>query len=139
MSKAKEKALTAKAILEADDLITETVDVPEWGGFVIVRTMMAGEKDRFQLGTMTQKHGEIQTDLKKMKYFRTRAVALSVVNEKGERLFTESQVEKLAKKSASAMDRVYEVAARLNGLGEGVTEELEKNLDPGPGEDSTSD
>lgn len=139
MSKVKERALTAKQILEADDLIRERVEVPEWGGYVIVRTMTGGEKDRFQMATLTQHKGEIQTDLKKMKHFRCRAVALTVIDDKGERLFTEHQVEKLAKKSAKALDRVYEVAAQLNGLAEGAAKEIEKNSEPSPDADSTSD
>jgi len=139
MSKAKEKALTATQIFEAEDLLSERVEVPEWGGYVIVRTMSGSEKDRFQMATLTQHKGQIVTDLRKMKHFRTRAVSLCAANDKGERLFTDAQVEKLAKKSAVALDRVYTVASRLNGLAEDATGELEKNSEPSPEDASTSD
>lgn len=139
MSKAKEKALTATQIFEAEDLLRERVEVPEWGGYVIVRTMTAGEKDRFQMATLTQHKGQIVTDLRKMKHFRTRAVSLCAANDKGERIFTEAQVEKLAKKSAVALDRVYAVASRLNGLAEGASAETEKNSEPSPDAASSSD
>ncbi len=139
MSKAKEKALTAEQIFQADDLTNERVEVPEWGGYVIVRTMTGVEKDRFQMATLTQHKGKIVTDLKRMKHFRTRAVSLCAANDKGERIFTEAQVEKLAKKSAVALDRVYSVASRLNGLAEDSGGEAEKNSEPSPDAASTSD
>ncbi len=139
MSKAKERALTATQILDADDLLSERVEVPEWGGYVIVRTMTGGEKDRFQMATLSQHKGQIVTDLKKMRHFRTRAVSLCAANDQGERVFTDAQVEKLAKKSAVALDRVYAVASRLNGLAEDSKRELEKNSEPSPEDASISD
>lgn len=40
--------LTREAILSADDLPAETVDVPEWGGKVRIRTMTGSERDAFE-------------------------------------------------------------------------------------------
>ncbi len=140
MTKNDFRPLTAKQILEADDLETERVETPEWGGVTLVRSMTAAEKDRYQMSQLTTKGGQIQTDIKKMKSFRARALALTIVDGKNERLFTESQVELLAKKNAGVIDRVYAVVARMNSLTDSSqSEELEKNLSPDPNDVSSSD
>jgi hypothetical protein len=40
--------LTKEQILKADDLKTETVEVPEWGGPVNIRTLTGAERDAFE-------------------------------------------------------------------------------------------
>ena len=42
-------------------------------------------------------------------------------------MFTDRDVERLGKKSALALDRIYEVAQRLNGIGKKEIDELTKN------------
>jgi len=62
-----------------------------------------------------------------MANLRARLVALSVVDDKGTRIFTDDDVKALGKKSAKALDRVFSVAQRLNGIGESDVEELAGN------------
>ena len=40
--------LSKEAILAADDLPREKVNVPEWGGEVLVRTMSGTDRDAFE-------------------------------------------------------------------------------------------
>ena len=40
--------LTRDEILESEDLATETVSVPEWGGSVIVRALTGTERDAYE-------------------------------------------------------------------------------------------
>ena len=116
--------LTREEILQADDLPVEDVDVPEWGGTVRVRTLSGAERDRFE-GSITEQRG------KKIKVkadnIRAKLVALSVVNEKGQPVFDEGDVRQLGKKSAKALDRVFDVAQRLSGISDEDVEELAKN------------
>ena len=49
------------------------------------------------------------------------------MDEQGARLFSNAEIEALAKKSGSALKRVYEVVRELSGLSEKDVEELEKN------------
>lgn len=51
----------------------------------------------------------------------------------------EADVKALGRKSALALNRVFEVAQRINGLTEEDMEELAGNLENGQSEDSTSD
>ena len=66
-------------------------------------------------------------DKPKVDDFRARFVALCLVDEKGNRLFTDKEVAQLGAKSVAALDRVYRAAQKLNALGEADSEELEKN------------
>ena len=130
-----EKILTKDEILSAKDLHTETVYVPEWGGSVIVRTITGFERDQFEASITEGKKGA-KVNLENL---RARLVALSTVNEKGERIFTLADVKALGRKSASALDKVFAVAQRLSGLTSEDVEELAKNLPKGQDEDSASD
>lgn len=127
--------LTKDAILSANDLVTEDVDVPEWGGTVRVRSISGAERDAFEQAIVTRKGKSVQTNLANI---RAKMVALCVVDEGGQRLFTDADVVALGRKSAAALDRVFSVAQRLAGLTDEDVDELAENLRPGQSDDSTS-
>jgi len=116
--------LTRDEILQVQDLPVEDVHVPEWGGWVRVRGLTAEERDRFEASILEGqgKHARV-----KMENIRAKLVAMTVVDEEGNRLFTDEDVAALAKKSAAAVQRVFDVAMRLSGLTEAAVEELAKN------------
>ena len=58
---------------------------------------------------------------------RARLVARTIVGPDHKRLFTDADVSALGAKSAAALDRVFGVAQRLNGLGRRDIEALVKN------------
>jgi hypothetical protein len=101
--------LSKDAILAADDLPRETVNVPEWGGEVLVRTMSGTDRDAFE-ASLLEKDG-------RMENVRARLVALTLCDAQGDRLFDDSEIAALGRKSARALDRVFSVAQRLNGIG----------------------
>jgi len=116
--------LNREAILAADDLRRETVEVPEWGGSVCVRVLTATEKVAFaeQLGG----------DKPDTQNFLAHLAALSLCDDAGGRLFDcNGDVEILGAKSAAALERVCEVAQRLNGLTADAVETTAKNSDSG--------
>jgi hypothetical protein len=116
--------LTRDAILGAMDIRQETVHVPEWGGDVQVRGMTGGERDALEDAVVTFRRGKKEVDLRK---FRARMVAICVVGEDGQQLFSADDVDGLAEKSAVALVRVFDVANRLSGLNAEDVEELVKN------------
>ncbi len=103
------------AILAVSDLPSVDVEVPEWGGSVRVRMLTGGERDAFEVSTLTRKGKTFETNLVNM---RARLVALTAVDENGARLFSEDDVTALAAKSAAALNRVFMAAQKLNGLTE---------------------
>jgi hypothetical protein len=111
--------LSKEAILAADDLPREVVSVPEWGGVVHVRTMTGTDRDAFEASLINRESGESGPFSKdqRMHNVRARLVALTLCDESGERLFLDGEIDALGRKSARALDRVFAVAQRLNGIG----------------------
>ena len=125
------KPLDASAILAADDLTRERVDCPEWGGFVYVSTLTGEGRDAYELSVMVREpDGTFRQDLDNM---RAKLVAACCVDDDGKRLFTAGQVAQLGKKSAAVINRLYQVAARLNGIGEQAVSDTAKNSFPARG------
>jgi len=102
--------LTRDSILQADDLPKESVDVPEWGGQVWVRTLSGTERDAFEQSMVNKKNKP------NMDNVRARFAVLTICDEAGDRLFKAADADELGKKSAAALDRVFAVAQRLNGF-----------------------
>lgn len=114
--------LSKSQILAAADLVTEDVEVPEWGGTVRVRAITAAERDAFETSVVGDGKGK-----RNLVNLRARLVALAIVDDAGQRLFSDGEAEALGGKSGAAMDRVYAVAQRLSGLTERDVKELEGN------------
>ena len=115
--------LSKEQILQADDLKRETVDIPEWGGEVLLRELRGRERDAFEEGSMDSKRNVTMTNM------RARLVALSAIDEEGERLFTAKEATELGDKSATALNRLFEVCCRLSGITSEDVDALEKNLE----------
>lgn len=116
--------LTRDAILEAQDRKTETVEVPEWGGAVVVSEMSGTDRDAYEAALFVDRAGKREVDMANV---RARLAALCIVDEAGNRLFTDADVMVLGRKSATALDRVASVAQRLNGMGARAVEDEVKN------------
>lgn len=128
--------LTKDQILEANDLKNESVDVPEWGGSVLVRTMTGADRDSFEASMVSIGSDGIRKP--EMSNMRSKLVALTVVDDAGNRIFDAIDVPMLARKSAAAIERVFDVAQRLNGLGAKAEDAAEKNSVADLSESSTS-
>ena len=124
--------LTKEQILSADDLRREQVNVPEWGGSVFVRTLTGTDRDAFEQSIIQNSE---RMDLANV---RARMAVLCVVDEKGERLFADSDAQALGAKSSLALGRIFTVAQKLNGMTDADVEDLAKNSGGGPSAASTS-
>ena len=127
--------LSKTAILAANDLKSEDIEVPEWGGAVRVRSFTGRERDAFEASMVRGEGRDRKVDLTNM---RARLVGLTVIDETGQRLFTDEEVDLLGAKSGAALDRVFAVAQKLNGLSGADVEELSKNSSGVPSAVSTS-
>jgi hypothetical protein len=127
--------LTRDEILQADDLKRESVPVPEWGGAVMVRGLDGEERDAYEATIINQRGTDVKMNLNNA---RAKLVQRSIVDADGVLLFDESDVKRLAKKSAAALQRVYDVAARLSGLSKQDLDDLTKNSENGQSGDSLS-
>jgi len=128
--------LTREAILKAKDLKTEVVSVPEWGGDVIVSTMTGEARDKMEMDVYGERRSDKDATIKNV---RAKIISFSVVDKEGKLLFGKpGDVMKLGGKSGKALDRVFVVARRLNGIGDTDIKEMEKNLEAIPSESSPS-
>ena len=120
--------LNAEAILASADLPTEAVEVPEWGGTVYVRTMNGTDRDAFEASMIdTKKPADGTKPTGNLRNIRARLCVLTACDENGKRLFRDDQADALGAKSSKALDRIFEVAQRLNGLGAKDVEALQGN------------
>jgi hypothetical protein len=106
--------LSRDDFLKAEDLVTEEVDLsdlPGYNGSVLVRGMTGRERDEFEVSTVDRRNGE-----RNLVNARARVVIRCVVDDDGKRLFDDADIDVLGGKSAAALDRLYEVAAKLSGM-----------------------
>ena len=115
--------LSRDQILSAQDVQIERVFVPEWGGEVLVRGLRGFERDEIEASMIARVGKDWRLNIHNL---RAKLVAMSVVDEHGNRIFSDSDVDALGKKSAAALQRVFEVAQRLSGLSAEDVEALGK-------------
>ena len=112
--------LNKEQILECKDIESEAVKVPEWNGEVMVQGLTLAEKDIWTDSIMEDGKASMTGATAKL-------CALCMRGEDGTPLFDESDIPALQAKSASALDRVFQVAQRLSGIGQEDIEETVKN------------
>lgn len=119
------KYLSREDILNINDFETEEVEVPEWNGTVLVKSMTGQERDKFEASLYNFKGGTRKANPENI---RAKLVALTVVDaESFEPIFTPADIELLGKKSVRALNRIFEVAQKLSGITDDDVEDLAKN------------
>lgn len=112
--------LSKSEILECKDIEKEVVKVPEWGGEVMVYGLTLDEKDIWTDSIIIDGKATMQGAT-------ARLCALSIRDDKGKLIFTDKDITSLQAKSAKALDRIFQVAQRLSGIGQEDIEETVKN------------
>lgn len=126
------RLLTREDILGAQDIVTERIPVPEWGGDVIVRSL-------------TARQIEILQDRIKGKGLRGATALLAsaaIVDENGKPVFNsriQSEVDALGRKSMAGLQRVMNAILKMNALDPEEVEALAKNSANGQDDDSLFD
>lgn len=105
--------LTAAEILCAKDRQNESVEVSEWGGSVLVWEMTGSWRDRYELLLMGLAKEETRQSVENL---RATLLAGSICDENGMPLFTEAQISALGSKNYKVLDRLKDVAERLNAI-----------------------
>lgn len=118
------KQLSRDEILQANDRPIEKVEVPEWGGHVFVQSMSGNDRDKMEL-RLTQMKGNDPSE--RFSNLRALVVSLCVVDNNGKHLFSEKDVDELGKKSATALDRVFQKSSAISRILEDSVKEAEKN------------
>lgn len=124
--------LSKDQILGADDLPTRDVEVPEWGGTVRVRGLTGKERDNLEVQNAIAR--KIGTDIDA----RGATVGRCMLDEHGNRLFTDREVGALGRKSAAPLDRLFDVVRDMSGMTDEDLKRAAEDFDRGPSGDSPS-
>lgn len=120
-------------IFLADDHKVEKVVVPEWGVTVYVKSLTSRESDAWEESNTVKVGNEYQANRDNM---RARYLVRCLVDEEGTRIFVDIDAVELGKKSGAVIDRLWTIAAKLNGVLESSVKDLAKNSENGRKEDS---
>jgi len=128
--------LSKDQILNAPDIVYETIDVPEWGGKIKVKSLTGDERDGWEQSIIDMR-GNVAAA--KLAGAQARLCALTIVDDDGKQLFTNSDVKALGAKSALALARVFEVSKRLSRLTDEDVDKVLGNSESVQSESSTTD
>lgn len=121
------------AILAADDLPREKVPTEEWAPEapeVWIQGLSGEERDQWEQSLTTTVNGQ-RIPKPKIKNVRAAFVARVLVDDNGERLFQDGEVNALGRKSAAVLDRLWDVGRRLSGM---LTDEELEAQNPSSGD-----
>lgn len=105
--------LSRAQILGLAELRREDVDVPEWNATVTIRELTGAERDEYETWMLKARaaEGGFPPNV------RARLVVMCALDEGGQPLFAEADVTALGAKSGRALDRLWNAARRLSGMG----------------------
>lgn len=133
--KNEKKFMSATEILSVSDIETREEWIPEWNTWVRIRGMTGSQRDRFEDSMLQGKGRNQKTNLENL---RAKLVVASVVDENGKPLFKKDHIAALGSKAVKPLGRIVKVAQEINGITDDDIEELTKNSEMTPGEDSPS-
>lgn len=112
----------ADDILDSDDIRSEPVFVEQWQKTIYIREMTGAERQQFlQLVQKSNQTANAEAWL----------IAMVACDEKGEKIFTLDQVDRLLTKNAKALDKLGKKILEMNKIGgEEVVEAEAKNSKP---------
>jgi len=113
-------ALTKSQILAANDRRRIEVDVPEWGGPVLLSVMSGTERESFE-------REWTQTEEKLLPQYKLKMLRRCLVDEAGAPMFTDEDFDSLGNKNALVLDRLFDECMKLNGFKKDSVEEAVKN------------
>lgn len=122
-------------ILKADDLQLHKEWVPEWGVDVYLRTMGGVDRDDFDAEAHAARGPD---DAVNFVNLRGRLLVRCIVDKEGKRVFKSEDAEALGRKSARALERIFPIALKMNGLSKEDIDALKKPSAPDPNEASGS-
>jgi len=119
--------LSRSAIQGREDLTTDRVEVPEWGGVVLVKVLKADEKNAWEKSCTVKRRlpaGGVSIEPRDNINARVSLAITCCVTEDGQPLFTADDAGWLGTKSAAAIERVFEACCRVNRIGKTDVAEL---------------
>lgn len=134
------KLLGRDALMKTDHFEREKVMLDDEGNYVFVRQMSGRERDNFEqsLFKITIDKGGNEVRQQNTQDFRAKLAIQVICDSNGNNLLNEDDIRYISTHwSAYKLEKVAEVAQRINKIGQKDREELEKNSASGPTDNST--
>ena len=116
-------ALSKNEIFAVKDVDIHEVEVPEWGGSILLRGMTGEQRNNYEHWAHTQSKETVPD----YRGIRERLIMSCAIDENGEALFTEDDLQQLAAKNSEVIDRLHEKCRELCGMDQDAVEDAAKN------------
>tara|TARA_Y100000593_G_C4310742_1_gene338218 strand:+ start:2647 stop:3000 length:354 start_codon:yes stop_codon:yes gene_type:complete len=116
-------ALNKDQILKAIDAKTIEVDVPEWGGTILLRGMTGKARNDYEHWAAQQTQQEVPD----YRGIRERLIISCAVDDAGNALFDSDDLAALSQKSSEVIDRLHAKCQEICGMTSESVEDAEKN------------
>lgn len=128
--------LSRQQIIDADDVEYASVECPEWGGTVRLRSIRGTQRDAYEQSVISGSGADRKMNLRNA---RAKLIVLCAVDETGRPLFTAEDVTELGKKNAAPLDRLFDACRKLAGMSENDVERITEDFGATQDGDGTSD
>lgn len=120
------KQITLDDIVKSSQVKEVQFEVPEWGGYLILREMTAEARDAYEGSLLRENEkGEIERNLSNA---RAKMIAACAIGPDGKRMFdNESKVNALGNQPNTIISRIFDKCRELNGMNVEDVEELAGN------------
>jgi len=128
--------LGREEILAADDRKYETVECPEWGGEVRLKSISGTQRDAYEQSLIQTNGNDRKMNLRNA---RVKLIVLCAVDAEGRALFSAEDVSALGRRNAAPIDRLFDACKKLAGMGDEDVEKLTEDFGATRDEDAISD
>lgn len=123
-------------IIGADDLKTKTIEVKEWGVSITLKEMSGFHRAEFEKKVSKLNDSKDPKDSVRMMAL---IIVMTAIGESGKPAFTDKDIDSLAEKNFSILNRLSTEALQLSEMTDGDIEELAGNSSSDQSGDSISD
>lgn len=122
--------ILGREILEERRSETMELDVPEWGGSILIRKLSAAEATKYMAfaSSVVDAATNRITDPERMVRMLAQALVWSWVNEQGGQVLTSADIDRICREPYDILDKISDAIRSFNGLGKPTpTEDAKKN------------
>jgi len=112
--------LTVGKILDSGDISYEPLEIPEWGGKVLLKSLSGEERDRVESLARRFSAGEIPG-------YSAEIAAMTVCDGNKKLLFADADLPRLRKKSGAILRKIFDAVDRQNLLTPNGIQDAAKN------------
>jgi hypothetical protein len=116
-------ALSKDAIFAAKDTDVHEVEVPEWGGTILLRSMTGEQRNNYEYWA----HQQSQAESPDYRGIRERLIICCAVDDDGSPLFGDEDLAALASKNSEVIDRLHDKCQEICGMDSNALEDAAKN------------